>query len=96
MCRCQLNYGPFQGACRTNLQLLIDERIHQEKSTSLWPWIVGLVVFGGMDPETGLIVGSGSETTMFFHGIFLRRNYVYMSTYVRKKSGDVSKPGLIS
>jgi hypothetical protein len=55
------NYGPFQGACRTNLQLLIDERIHQEKSTSLSPWIVGLVVFGGMDPETGLIVRSAFQ-----------------------------------
>ena len=31
------------------------------KSCSLAPWIVGLVVFGGTDPVTGLIVGSAFE-----------------------------------
>jgi hypothetical protein len=55
------NYGPFQGALRTNLQLVIDERIHREKSTSLSPWIVGLVVFGGIDPETELVVKSAFQ-----------------------------------
>ena len=51
------SYGPFQSAVRTNLQLIIDERIRTDAPTSLSPWIVGLVVFGGEDPETGLIVG---------------------------------------
>jgi hypothetical protein len=45
----------------TNLQLLIDERIRKEKPTSLSPWIVGLVVFGGCDPETELIVRSAFQ-----------------------------------
>ena len=53
--------SPFQSALRTNLQLLIDERIRKEKPTSLSPWIVGLVVFGGCDPETELIVRSAFQ-----------------------------------
>jgi hypothetical protein len=52
------SYGPFQTAVRTNLQLIIDERIAADKARSLAPWIIGLVVFGGEDTETGLIVGS--------------------------------------
>ena len=55
------SYGPFQSAVRTNLQLIIDERIRTAAPTSLLPWIVGLVVFGGEDPETGLIVGSAFQ-----------------------------------
>jgi len=55
------SYGPFQSAVRTNLQLIIDKRIHTDAPTSLSPWIVGLVVFGGEDPETGLIVGSAFQ-----------------------------------
>ena len=52
------SYGPFQTAVRTNLQLIIDERIADDKTRSLSPWIIGLVVFGGEDQETGLIVES--------------------------------------
>ena len=55
------SYGPFQSAVRTNLQLIIDERIRTDAPRSLSPWIVGLVVFGGEDPETGLIVGSAFQ-----------------------------------
>ena len=55
------SYGPFQSAVRTNLQLIIDERIAADKPKSLSPWIVGLNVFGGEDPETGLIVGSAFQ-----------------------------------
>jgi hypothetical protein len=35
------SYGPFQTAVRTNLQLLIDERIAANKPRTLSPWIVG-------------------------------------------------------
>jgi hypothetical protein len=55
------SYGPFQTAVRTNLQVIIDERIDANKTTTLSPWIIGLVVFGGEDPETGLIVGSAFD-----------------------------------
>ena len=55
------SYGPFQSKLRTNLEALIDERLHAEKATTLAPWIVGLVVFGGEDPETGCVVGSAFQ-----------------------------------
>ena len=55
------SYGPFQSAVRTNLQLIIDKRNEEKKPTILSPWIVGLVVFGGTDPDTGLIVGLAFE-----------------------------------
>ena len=55
------SYGPFQTAVLTNLQVIIDERIDANKTTTLSPWIIGLVVFGGEDPETGLIVGSAFD-----------------------------------
>jgi hypothetical protein len=51
------SYGPFQSTIRTNLQLIIDKRIRANAQRTLLLWIVGLVVFGGEDPETGLIVG---------------------------------------
>ena len=55
------SYGLFQSCLQTNLQLLIKEWIHAKKSTNLVPWIVGLMVFGETDPETGLIVGSAFQ-----------------------------------
>jgi hypothetical protein len=55
------SYGPFQSALQTNLQLLIDKRIRKEKPTSFSSWIVGLVVFGGCNPETELIVRSAFQ-----------------------------------
>ncbi len=51
------SYGPFQTAVHTNLQVIIDERIATDKTRTLSPWIIGLFVFGGEDPKTGLIVG---------------------------------------
>ena len=50
------SYGPFQSKLCTNFQVLIDESLHAEKPTSLSPWIVGLVVISGEDPETGCVV----------------------------------------
>jgi len=47
------NYGPFKGQFRSNLGNLVDARIKAKKSVSLQPWLVGLVVFGGTDEETG-------------------------------------------
>jgi len=46
------NYGPFKGVYTRNLDALVDERIAQGKTTSIPAWMVGLVVFGGYDPET--------------------------------------------
>ena len=55
------SYDPFQTAIRTNLQLIIDERLRIDATRSLLPWIIGLVVFGGEDPQTGLIVESAFQ-----------------------------------
>ena len=50
------NYGPFKTSFRTILDIIVQNRINAEKSTSLQPWIVGLVVFGGTDPVTKINV----------------------------------------
>jgi len=50
------SYGPFQTAIQTNPQLIIDERLRINATRSLSPWIIRLVVFGGDDTQTGLIV----------------------------------------
>jgi hypothetical protein len=55
------SYGPFQSKLRSNLEIIVDERLHAEKLTSLAPWIVGLFVFGGEDPETKCVVGSAFQ-----------------------------------
>jgi hypothetical protein len=48
------NYGPFKRAYARNLDMIVDERIAQGKTTSIPAWLVGLAVFGGTDPETKL------------------------------------------
>ena len=49
---CEQNYGPFKGQCSRNLDRIIEERVnHHNKSTSLPPWMVGLIVYGGTDPR---------------------------------------------
>jgi len=58
------NYGPFKTQFRKNLTLVVDERIAKKKSTSLQPWLVCLVVFGGEDPITKYVV----ETSAFSFG----------------------------
>lgn len=50
------NYGPFKTAYVQSLQEVIDERVHQKKPSCIPPWMVGMVVFGGRDSETGLVV----------------------------------------
>ena len=50
------NYGPFKNAFRSILEVIVQNRIEKGKSTSLSPWIVGLVVFGGVDPVTKINV----------------------------------------
>jgi hypothetical protein len=47
------NYGPFKSRFRRNLGDIVDARIEQNKSVSLQPWLIGMIVFGGTDPETG-------------------------------------------
>ncbi len=46
------NYGSFKGAYARNLDRVIEKRVESNKTTSLLAWMVGLIVFGGVDPET--------------------------------------------
>ena len=50
------NYGPFKTAYARNLDAVVEGRIVKNKSSSLPPWMVGLIVFGGTDPKTNLEV----------------------------------------
>ena len=45
------NYGPFKTPFRQILDVVVQNRITANKSTSLLTWIVSLVVFSGTDPE---------------------------------------------
>lgn len=47
------NYGKFKSQFRTNLELVVEQRVENNESVSLQPWLVGLFVFGGTDPVTG-------------------------------------------
>ena len=49
------NYGPFKSwfRFRANLGEIIDAPIAAKKSVLLQPWLVGLILFGKMDKETG-------------------------------------------
>ncbi|KAL7551137.1 hypothetical protein ACHAWF_014337 [Thalassiosira exigua] len=58
------NYGPFKTQIRDNLANIIQRRIELKKSTSSPPWIVGLVVFGSTDPETGLLPKAHSRSPL--------------------------------
>ena len=51
------SYGSFQSKLRSNLEIIVDERLHAEKSTALAPWIVELFVFGGEDPKRNVLSG---------------------------------------
>ncbi len=55
------NYGPFKTKYGKNLDAVVDKRIKQGKTTYIPPWQVGLIVYGGVDPETGLVVESAFQ-----------------------------------
>ena len=44
------NYGPLKTQFVENLNLLSDARIIHNFSTTLQPWMVGIIVFGAIDP----------------------------------------------
>ena len=47
-------YGAFKSYFRSNLSDACADRLLYNKPLNFAPWIVGLFVFGGMDPETGV------------------------------------------
>ena len=50
------SYGPFKHQIVKNLDLVVEAQVNQGKPTSLLPWMVGLMVYGGNDPETNFVV----------------------------------------
>ncbi len=54
------NYGPFKTQFLKNLDLIVDERLLKKKTLSLQPKLVGLPLFGGVDPETNLQLELGT------------------------------------
>jgi hypothetical protein len=54
-------YGMFKSQYRMNLELLIDECVQQDKSVSVPQYKHTLLVFGGVDPDTGLNLESAFE-----------------------------------
>jgi hypothetical protein len=54
-------YGKFKTSFRTNLELLVDECVTQDKSVKVQQYKLALLVFGGKDPETGLVLPSAFE-----------------------------------
>ena len=50
------SYGPFRTQFQKNLKILSDSRLFGNYNTSLPLSMVGLVVFGGTDPISGVAV----------------------------------------
>ena len=59
------NYGPFKTQFTKNLKKISDARIMQDLSTSLPPWLVGLLVFGGIDPVSKVVVSESAFDIAF-------------------------------
>ncbi len=60
------SYGPFKTQFQKNLKILSDSRLIGNYSTSLPPWMVGLVVFGGTDPISGVVVPCSAFDIAFY------------------------------
>ena len=54
-------YGKFKCQYRANLEMLVDELVKQDKPLSMPQHKHGLLVFGGIDPETNLEIPSAFE-----------------------------------
>ena len=50
------NYGPFKTIFRKNLETLTASWIAQINSSNIYPWIVGLIFFGGKDPVSEYVL----------------------------------------
>jgi hypothetical protein len=59
------NYGPFKTQFTKNLKKISDARIMGDLPTSLPPWLVGLLVFGGMDPVSKVVVSESTFDVAF-------------------------------
>ena len=62
------SYGPFKSNFAQNLKALSDARINGGFPTSLAPWMVGLLVFGGTDPVSQFVVSESAFDFGFCRG----------------------------
>ena len=63
-------YGMFKNVFFQNLDQLTKFRANQNESMSLQPWIVGILVFGGVDGVTGMVI----EKNAFYIAFTTKRN----------------------
>ena len=62
------SYGPFKSKFAQNLKALSYARINGGFPTSLAPWMVGLLVFGGTDPVLQFVVSESAFEFGFSRG----------------------------
>ena len=60
------NYGPFKTQFVKNLKLVPDARIMGDLPTSLPPWMFGLIVFGGIDMLSNIVVSKSASEIGFY------------------------------
>ena len=59
------NYGLFKTQLCNNLELVSRRRIANKISLSMQPWIAGLMIFGGVDPDTEYFVKTSAFEVEF-------------------------------
>ena len=60
-------YGPFKSMLRKNLNLVVQACVCAEVSTSMQPWMCGLVIFGGRDTLTDFVFERSAFEAAFLH-----------------------------
>ena len=66
------NYGPFKTAFQIILDSIVQERINQGKMTLINPWLVVLVVFGGIDDVTDKLAPKNGFQEAFCTNVCLK------------------------
>ena len=92
------SYCPFKSKFAHNLKALSDARINGDFPTSVPPWMVGLLVFGGTDPVSQFVVSESAFEFGFSRGKFecmeqggatpLTRCCLENHSQVRREIGD--------
>jgi hypothetical protein len=80
-------YGPFKTQFISNLELIVDGKLDENKSLSVTPSMVGLPLFGGVDSDTGVKVATGA-----FQHAFVRSRCLA----AWRKVGAVAEDGRIT
>ncbi len=59
------SYGPFKTQFQNNLKILSDSRLIANYTTGLLPWMNGLVVFGGTDTISSVVISCSAVDIAF-------------------------------